>query len=178
MSRRRIVPTLISAALIAAAAGFVSCHEPAGPPSTLDAGQVAFDFFGQVDGRFEAEGQCYYARGYPAADPSCALALERGDTLRLRGSREPWTIRWGHLNVDFPRDGECGAVPCRIALDFLDRAGSIQAGYRSTEATVVVTERTADRVRGTFSGHLANPNGTRFDTIRIENGTFDVPITP
>ena len=111
---------------IALPALLTACQDPAGPPPTLEAGRVSFDFTGVISGSFTADGRCYWSDGYPAADSACALALDLGDTLRVRAVRDPRTISWIHVNVEFPEDGECDAQgDCRIAFDRITVGGKV-----------------------------------------------------
>lgn len=156
-----------------------ACREPAGPPATLEAGALSFSYAGRLNGTFTADGRCYRSAGYPVADSACALALDLGDTVRLRAVRAPRTIRWIHVNVELPADGGCdGAETCRIAVDYLSRVGVVERSFRSSEAMVTIVEATEDRMRGTFSGRAHDPDGAAGDTIRIFDGTFDVPVVP
>ena len=165
---------LVSAA---AAALFIltACQEPAGPPPTLESGVVTFLYDGV---RFTAEGRCYDAIGYQAADSSCALALDLGDTHRVRGVRDPPTNRWVHMNVELPESGGCGEVDaCRIAFDYLSPTGNVERSFRSSTAEVVIEERTEDRVRGTFTGEIYPQDLTSTaDTLPLTDGAFDVPV--
>lgn len=175
-SRTPVRPLTLGAAVIAAFA-FLACQDGAGPPPTLDPGLVTFSYTGALGGTFTADGRCYWSDGYPAADSACALALDLGDTIRIRAVRDPRTIRWIHVNLEFPEDGSCD-VPgaCRIAFDRITVGGKIDRSYRSSEATVTILENTADRLRGTFSGRAYDVDGEPRDTIRIVDGAFDVPV--
>lgn len=153
-----------------------ACQDPAGPPPSLEPGVVSFSFTGRYDGSFAVDGRCYWSPGYPAADSSCALALDLGETIRIRAVRDPRTIRWAHVNVEFPEDGSCGADGCRVALDYLTAVGAVERSFRSTEATVTILEMTEDRMQGTFSGLAIDQDGEPGDTIRIYDGAFDVPV--
>lgn len=167
-------------AMVLTAAGFLAfaaCQEPAGPPPTLAPGVITLSFSGRLNGSITADGRCYWADGYPAADSACSLALDLGDTVRLRGVRAPRTIRWAHVNVEFPESGACADPDaCRIAFDFLSAAGKVEQSFRSTDATVTILEQTEARMRGTFSGRAYVPDGNPGDTIRIFDGAFDVPV--
>ena len=157
----------------------VSCQDPAGVPPTYEPGTVTFTFTGQGTGSFSAVGACYRSTGYPAADTACAIAFRTGDTLRVRAVIDPFEFAWRHVNVDVPSDGECDPPEaCRISFDFLTNAGKVERSYLSTEASVTITEETADRLRGTFTGRLEVPGGTVEDTLRIADGIFDVPLVP
>lgn len=174
---RRVVGSSLTLAGVSAVFFLLgACQDPAGPPPTLEAGVVSFSFTGQYDGSFAVDGRCYWSTGYPAADPSCALALDLGDTIRIRAVRDPRTIRWAHVNVEFPEDGSCGEDGCRIALDYLTVVGAVERSFRSTEATVTILEMTEDRMQGTFSARAIDADGEPGDTIRIYDGTFDVPV--
>lgn len=154
-----------------------ACQEPAGLPPTLEAGEVSFSFIGQYSGSFTADGRCYWSTGYPAADTACSVAMDLGDTIRIRGVYHPRTIKWQHVNVQFPADGSCDELgACGVALDYLNRVGVVERSFRSLEADVTIDEQTADRIRGTFTGLLFDPEGEPEDTIRISDGTFDVPV--
>lgn len=154
-----------------------ACQEPAGPPPTLAAGAVSFAYSGIAAGSVTVDGRCYWAEGYPAADSSCALAMDLGDTIRIRAVRDPRTIRWIHVNVEFPEGGECGtAGACRIAFDEITVGGKVRRSFRAPEATVSISEATADRLRGTFAGLAYEVDGEAGDTLRITEGTFDVPV--
>lgn len=169
--------SLTLAVLVASLLALSACQDPAGPPPTLEAGSVSFSFSGRLNGSFVADGRCYRAEGYPAADSSCSLALDLGDTIRIRAVRDPRTLRWAHANVEFPEDGSCEAPgACRIALDYLTAVGALERSFRSTEATVTILETTEDRMQGTFSGRAHDPDGEAGDTIRIYDGAFDVPV--
>lgn len=155
------------------------CQDPAGTPPTFEPGTVSFSFTGQGDGSFTAEGPCYRSTGYPSADTACAVAFPVDDTVRIRAVLDPREFAWRHVNIDVPSDGECDPPgACRIAFDFLTTAGKVERSYKSTDADVVITERLADRLRGTFSGRLEVPGGTVEDTLRVHDGVFDVPIAP
>jgi hypothetical protein len=158
-------------------AAVVACQEPAGLPPTLAAGAVSFTYSGIADGSVAVEGRCYWAEGYPAADPSCALAMDLGDTIRIRAVRDPRTIRWIHVNVEFPEDGECDAPDaCRIAFDEITVGGKVRRSFKAPEATVSISEATANRLRGTFTGLAYEVDGDAGDTLRITEGVFDVPV--
>ena len=151
----------------------MACHDPAGPPPTLESGVVSFTYSGV---QFTAEGRCYWAQGYPAADSSCALALDLGDTIRVRGVRAPGTNRWVHINLELPEDGSCvGADACRIAFDYLSQVGKVRASFRSRDATVVLSEQSERRLAGTFTGWVYQV-GADADTLPVTDGVFDVPV--
>lgn len=176
-SRRALVRAAGLLAGIALPALLTACQDPAGPPPTLEAGRVSFAFTGVITGSFAADGRCYWSDGYPAADSACALALDLGDTLRIRAVRAPRTIGWIHVNVEFPEDGVCAAPgDCRIAFDRITVGGKVQRSYQATDAAVSVTSQTADRIQGTFSGLALQVGGEPRDTIRITDGAFDVPV--
>lgn len=157
--------------------GLFACQDPAGVPPTLESGRVSFSLTGPAEWTFAAEGRCYWAPGYPAADSSCAFALDMGDTIRIRAARDVRTIRWVHLNVEFPENGDCTTVgACRIGFDYLNRVGKVSQSFRSTEATVTILEATEDRMRGTFSGSVYNELSSSADTFSVVDGTFDVPL--
>lgn len=173
--RPRLSGILLVAAVLAGPVLVTACQEPAGPPPTLESGVVTFLYDGV---RFTAEGRCYDAIGYEAADSSCALALDLGDTLRVRGARDPRTNRWVHINVELPESGECAeADACRIAFDYLSRTGKVERSFRSSTAEVIIEERTEDRVRGTFTGQIYPLDLTStVDTLPLTDGAFDVPV--
>lgn len=175
-SRRVFGTAAVLAAGLAGSLLVATCQDPAGPPPTLKAGVVSFSYSGQYGGMFTADGRCYWADGYPAADSACSLALDLGDTIRIRAVRAPRTLRWLHVNVEFPADGGCDADGCRIAFDFLSAVGNVERSFRSTEADVTILEETEDRMRGTFTGRAYEVDGGVGDTIRIVDGTFDVPV--
>ena len=173
---RRSPLTLVLVAGVATG-GLIACQEPAGPPPTLASGAVSFDYSGIAEGSVAIEGRCYWAEGYPSADPSCAVALDLGDTIRIRGVRDPRTIRWIHVNVAFPEDGECGtAGACRIAFDEITVGGKVRRSFKAPDATVTIAEATEDRLRGTFAGLAYDVDGDAGDTLRITEGIFDVPV--
>lgn len=176
-SRRALLWAVGLAAGITIPALLTACQDPAGPPPTLASGRVSFDFSGAINGSFTADGRCYWSDGYPTADSACALALDLGDTLRIRAVRDPRTISWIHVNVQFPEDGVC-AVPgdCRIAFDRISVGGKVQRSYQAADAAVSITSQTADRVQGTFSGLAQEVDGEPADTVRITDGAFDVPV--
>ncbi len=176
-SRRALLWAVALVAGIAIPALTTACQDPAGPPRTLEAGRVSFDFSGAINGSFTADGRCYWSDGYPAADSACALALDLGDTLRIRAVRDPRTISWIHVNVQFPEDGECDVSgDCRIAFDRITVGGKVERSYQADSAALAVTSQTADRVQGTFSGLAQEVDGDPGDTVRISNGAFDVPV--
>lgn len=154
----------------------VACQEPAGLPPTLEPGTISFDYAGPMTGTFNADGRCYWSEGYPPADTACALALDLGDTIRIRAVRNPRQADWQHMNLEFPEDGECSAGGCRIAVDYLDSVGTVERSFRSVEASVTITAQTEDRMEGTFSGRAIEIDGLVADTITIVDGTFDVPV--
>lgn len=163
--------------LLAAALLIAACQEPAGPPPTLASGTVAFSFSGRYSGTFTAEGRCYWSTGYPAADSACSLALDLGDTIRIRGVRDPRMLTWQHVNVEFPENGSCvDPDACRIALVYLNAAGVVERTFRSSEADVTVLEESEERMRGTFTGRAYEVGGDVGDTIRIVDGVFDLPV--
>ena len=165
-----LVAGLISLALVA-------CQEPAGLPPTLEPGVVSFEWAGPTSGTFVADGRCYWATGYPPADSACAVALDLGDTIRIRGERDPREPAWQHMNLEFPESGDCEAPgACRIAIDYLSPVGKVERTFRSTEADVTILEQTEDRMRGTFTGRVLEIEGLIADTITILDGTFDVPV--
>ena len=173
-SPRRFHPAmLIAAALLAAA-----CGEPAGPPPTLDPGAVSFDYAGPAgSATFDADGRCYWSPGYPAADSTCALALDQGDTILIRATVYPRTIKWQQVNLRFPADGTCADPDaCAIALDYMNRAGAVLQSLRSIEAAVTIEEETERRIRGEFSGLLFRVGSEPWDTLRISGGRFDLPV--
>ena len=176
-ARRRILigTSPLVAALIALA--LAACQEPAGLPPTLERGVVSFQWAGPTTGTFVADGRCYWATGYPPADSACAVALDLGDTIRIRGERAPREAAWQHMNLAFPESGDC-ADPgaCRIAIDYLSPVGKVERSFRSTEADVTILEQTEDRMRGTFTGRVLEIEGLITDTITILDGTFDVPV--
>ncbi len=165
---------------VAVALLVTACQDPAGPPDTMEAGVVDFDYIGPASaGSFTADGRCYWAPGYPTADSACAVAMDRGDTILIRGSLHPRTIKWQQMNLQFPADGQCtGGTSCRIALDYLNRGGTVLQELRSLEADVTILEETGGRIRGTFTGLLYRVGGLASDTMRIAAGTFDVPVGP
>lgn len=176
-ARRAVFTGLALAAGLAGLA--VACQDPAGLPPTLEPGLVSFSFQGPMSGSgtFVADGRCYSSRGQPPADSACAVAVDLGDTLRLRAVRHPRTIRWQHVNVDVPVGASCeGGDACGIAFDMLNRAGVVEQSFRSMESVVTVIEETEGRMRGTFSGKAYRVGGRAGDTLRIEGGTFDVPV--
>jgi hypothetical protein len=178
-SRRSTGRALAGAAAVVGLFLLPACQDPAGFPSTLESGAVSFSYAGRLNGAFAAAGRCYESDGYPAADSACALALDLGGAIRIRAVRDPRTIRWMHVNVEFPADGTCGdPESCRIAIDYFSRVGRLEGSYRSSEAVVIIEEEAAGRVRGTFSGRAYDPRGGVGDTIRIFDGAFDVPVAP
>ncbi len=155
----------------------LACQEPAGLPPTLEPGVVTFDLAGPATGTFTADGRCYWSQGYPSADSACALALDLGDTIRIRAVRDPRSPSWQHMNLEFPESGECGAPDaCRMAMEYLDGAGRLERSFLSTETEVTILEQTEDRMSGTFSGRMIEINGLIADTIQIVDGAFDVPV--
>ena len=170
LSSASLHTALLSALLVWA------CQPPAGPPPTLEAGAVSHEYTGGMLGTFSADGRCYWSTGYPPADDACAVALDLGDTVRIRAVRAPRTAGWQHMNLEFPEDGPCAGGGCRIAVDFLDAAGDVERSFRSVEADVTISQRTGNRMSGTFSGRAVEIDGLVRDTIGIVNGTFDVPV--
>lgn len=169
------VAVLVAAVMVTVAV--VACQEPAGPPPTLAPGAVSFAYSGIDEGSVTVEGRCYWAEGYPAADSSCALALDLGDTIRIRAVRDPRTIRWIHVNVEFPEGGDCAtAGACRIAFDEVNVSGAVRRSFKAPDATVTITEATEARLRGTFTGLAFDVDGDAGDTLRITGGVFDVPV--
>lgn len=175
--RRRAIGGVLALAGALGFTLFAACQEPAGPPPTLEPGSVSFSYAGGRSGTFAVDGRCYWSDGYPAADSTCALALDLGDTIRIRATRDPRTIRWIHVNIEFPESGTCdGSGGCRLGMDFLSPTGKAELSYRSTALDVTVQEMTEERLQGTFAGSAYDPDGAPRDTIRIFDGVFDVPV--
>lgn len=172
------LPGLLLTVVLGLAAA--ACQDAAGPPPYMEAGVVDFDYIGPAStGSFTADGRCYWAPGYPTADTACAVAMDRGDTILIRGSLHPRTAKWQQMNLQFPSDGQCvDTASCRIALDYLNRGGTVLQQLRSRDADVTVLETADGRIRGTFTGLLYRVGGLDSDTMRIANGTFDVPVGP
>jgi hypothetical protein len=171
--------TLRSAFLTVVLVGLIglACQEPAGLPSTLESGVVTFELAGPATGTFTAEGRCYWSQGYPPADTACALALDLGDTVRIRAVRDPRTAAWQHMNLEFPASGECGEPgACRMAMEYLNAAGALERSFLSTETEVTVLDEREGWMSGTFSGRMIEVNGVIVDTIQIVSGAFDVPV--
>lgn len=175
--RRLSLPFSIVGAALVAAGVATACQEPAGLPPTLDSGSVSFTLSGRLSGTITAEGPCYFSEGYPPAESSCALALDLGDTLRIRAIRDARSLSWVHVNLDFPPSPDC-FVPgtCGLAMDFLTSTGKVDDAWRATFIRITVQEETEDRLRGFFSGRAELVGGEAADTVRIIDGTFDVPV--
>ena len=174
----------------------VGCSDDGSGPAGVQhpSGAITFDYLGPRDGSFSAVGAIrlddngdpmsgeWAAGAVSTDDPDSFGAVgfdlatgDRGDIFLIgfEGLEGPGTF-------DF--DGTCTETSqcpfLLFAMDTtLDGVETDVAWLCSLDiGTATVTELSADRLAGTFSGAGACLSATSFQVIVVSNGTFNVPI--
>ena len=179
----------------------VACETSTGPSVTLPAGFLETEYAGSVEGTLGVTGELRLDEGRVARQPFAAAGANRhapDDKLTVvafqptgntEGTYFAITVPDVPAGTSVPIDVNCLELDCSSTLLFfgvgpnrphedvnpdVDRACWIDSG------TLTVTERTQDRVEGTFSGEGGCVFDNRTDPVTefsVEAGSFDVPIS-
>ena len=180
MRNRTIHKLFGSAAVVLALA---ACGDSTGNDDS-NRGSVEFNYSGAVSGSFDSDGE--FRRGATTANTfSAAIINEDGITLignkaRASGRSDLFALvmpeRRGTTTCTFD-DFDCEMFGF-FFVNLSENAEQADYFFAGWEGSVNVTSLTEDRVRGTFSLTLEDEEfstGTP-PTVRLRNGTFDVPI--
>lgn len=156
--------------------------DPTGPGRNTESGSVSLTYSGELSGSFSASGACQFDENDDLEYRTCALGISESDGVAIVGLETTGGGQADLLVIALPRnpvvgntyDGSC--IACSITLiqgldlgtDDADRA-ILFVGPRS----ITVTSVSDERIRGTFSGLGASPDGF---TVTIDEGEFDVPF--
>lgn len=176
---------LLSAVLLAT----VSCSDATGPGTQ---GSVAFTFTGAGGGTFSASGDAPSLAVDPPTGTSWSVGyIEAGETFvggstpRTAGRVDMAILRikrttTGSSSIDASCDVD-GSTTCTTMALFLNfnpngDLGDYFCGL--TSGTIVITEMSSSRAKGTFSGSgtcFPGTGGTS-SAFTVSNGTFDVAM--
>jgi hypothetical protein len=185
-------PHRILALAAAAVLGLSACKDSTGSDNRDDA-SVSFQYSGFASGSFDASGS---STTQSSTHPDFAAALRdtvdgvpyvavfgfqplsNGRTslvdLEMVDPNTPSTIS---LDVDCGTSASqagCGAGLIGINWDFTTQSSVAgEQAYFVESGTLVVTQISSSRVKGTFSGQASDENG---NLINISGGSFDVPF--
>jgi len=177
--------------LVASAVLFVAlaCSDSNGPSA---GGTVAFSYTGAGGGNFSASGNAPSLIAPPPTTTSWAVGYFQGSetyvsasTPRSGGRADIVILRLerttaGSATID-PSCNIDGSVACtgmEMALNFNGNGDTGDFFCSLTSGTIVLTDVSNNRARGTFSGNgscVAGTGGTP-SAFSVSNGTFDVAL--
>lgn len=161
-----------------------ACNDPVG--STPIEGQVGFTF-GNGSGRFAAAGDLVLNQGIPdfdqwavAADPDSVggIAITAFQPSATQGEGDLFVLqlrpaRTGGFEPCEPNASCHGRLFRGWKIDFT----GFSEWYEIVSGSVTVDQLSPTRIRGTFQFTLWSNGGQGTDTLTVDSGTFDVPIT-
>jgi hypothetical protein len=176
---------LVSAVLL----GVLSCSDASAPALH---GSVAFTYTGAGGGSFSAAGDAPSLSVAPPTGTTWTVGyVEDGDTYiagstpRADGRADLAILRLnratpGTVTVD-PAcniDGNASCAGMELLLNFNGNGDTGDFFCGLTTGTIVLTEMSGNRARGTFSGSgdCITGTGEDFSTFVVSNGTFDVAL--
>jgi len=162
----------------------VACNEPVG--STPIEGQVGFTF-GDGSGRFAAAGDLVLNQGIPDFD-QWAVAADPDSVggIAITAFQPSATQGQGDLFVLQLRPARTGGFsPCesnafchgRLFREWRTDLTGFGEWLEIVAGSVDVTELSDARLRGTFQFTLQSNAGQGPDTLTVDNGSFDVPMS-
>ena len=174
----RTIQKLFGSAAIILALG--ACGDGGTESENSNRGNLQFNYSGAETGSFEADGEFRRSAG---TDVTFSAAIIDGDSISLIGNEARTNGRSDLFAVVIPDrrgtstcdvdDFDCelfSFFAINVTEDFED-ADTFFFGF---SGTVNVTARTDNRLRGTFSLEMEDFEGV--GSLRVRNGTFDVPI--
>jgi hypothetical protein len=143
--------------------GALSCSDSTGPNVS---GSVAFSFTGGGGGTLTAAGNA----------PSL-IAPRSGSNVDLAVLRFEGTAT-GSQNIDAACniDGSTSCTGMELLLNFNGNGDTGDFFCALTSGTIVITEISAARAKGTFSGTGSCLAGGGSSAFAVSNGTFDVAL--
>jgi hypothetical protein len=169
--------------------GVLSCSEPSGPDIR---GSLAFTYTGAGGGTFSASGDAPNVTAPPPTGASWAVGYVQASESYVAGStpRSGGLVDLSLLRLERTTPGsesidpECnidGSTSCTGMDLYLNFNGNGDTGdffCGLTSGTIVLTEISSSRAKGTFSGNgnCFTGTGGSSSVFSVSNGTFDVAL--
>ena len=169
--------------------GALSCSDSSGPGI---GGSVAFTYTGGGGGSFNAAGDAPSFLASPPTATSWAVGyVQAGETFigasspRGGGRVDLTILRFqrttaGSENIDAACniDGDAACTGVELSLNFNGNGDTGDFFCGLTSGTIVVTEMSSSRAKGTFSGsgNCIAGTGGAVTGFSVSNGTFDVAL--
>ena len=166
--------------------GALSCSDSAGP-----AGSLAFTYTGAGGGNFSASGNATFASPPPTGTSWAAGFVQTGEThVGASNPRSGGLVDLAILRLEITTPGSVsidpacnidGGTPCTgmdFYLNFNGNGDTSDFGCTLTSGTIVLTEVSSSRAKGTFTGTGGCFDGTGGgpSAFSVSNGTFDVTL--
>ena len=169
--------------------GALSCSDSSGPGVR---GTVGFTYTGAGGGTFNVSGDAPSLVVPPPTETSWAVGYFQSGETYVGASRprsgvlvDMVILRFEHTttgseNIDAgcDIDGSTACTAMEFYLNFNSNGDTGDFFCRLTSGTIVLTEASGSRARGTFSGSggcITGTGGTASD-FSVSNGTFDVTL--
>ena len=175
---------LVSVALL----GALACSDSSGPTTH---GSLAFTYTGGGGGSFSAAGDAPSLISPPTATSWAVGYVQAGETYvaasnpRSGGRQDLAILRieltsTGSQSIDASCniDGSTSCTGMELSLNFNGNGDTADFFCGLTSGTIVVTEKTSSRAKGTFSGSGSCVAGTggAISAFAVTNGSFDVAL--
>lgn len=169
--------------------GAISCSDSAGPSTR---GSMVFTYTGAGGGTFSASGDAPSFAAPPPTGATWAVGFVEAGEIHVAGSvpRSGGMVDLAILRIERTTPGSAtidascnidGSTSCtgmELLRNFNGNGDTGDFFCGLTSGTIVVTEASGTRARGTFSGSgncVAGTSGT-VSTFTVTDGTFDVAL--
>ena len=167
----------------------LSCSDVSGPGIQ---GSVTFTYTGAGGGSFSASGDAPSLASLPPTATTWAAGYVEGSDTHIAGSKprsgglvdiailrvERTSVGTATIDVSCNMDGAASCTGMTLFLNFNGNGDSGDFFCGLTSGTIVLTEVSTSRAKGTFSGNgICEPGaGGASSPFSVSNGTFDVAL--